>query len=46
MIRSFLNIGRAFARLAVSVATAFADFGRDLACAFKGCDGTDGSCCR
>ena len=46
MIRSFINIGRAFARLGVAIGRAFVTFGREFVCAFRGCDGTDGSCCR
>ena len=42
MIRAFKNIGMCFVRLA----GAFGVFAREIACAFRGCDGKDGKCCR
>tara|TARA_B110000858_G_scaffold109319_2_gene124944 strand:- start:7715 stop:7855 length:141 start_codon:yes stop_codon:yes gene_type:complete len=46
MIKAFKNMGAASVRLIKSIGSAFATFGREIACAFKGCDGTNGSCCK
>ena len=46
MIKAFMNMGRAFARLGKAIGSSFATFGREIACAFKGCDGSNGSCCK
>jgi len=46
MIKAFKNMGMCFVRLAKSLGAAFAAFGREMACAFRGCDGTDGKCCK
>ena len=45
MIKAIINMGRAFARLGKCIGCAFVTFGREMACAFKGCNGTDGACC-
>ena len=45
MIRSFKNMGRAFARFGRCVACASVTLFRELACALDGCDGKNGACC-
>ena len=45
MIRSFKNMGRAFARFGRAIGSAFVTLYRELACALDGCDGTNGACC-
>ena len=46
MIRAFINIGQAFGRLGVALGKAFAQFGREVACAFSGCKNDGSGCCR
>ncbi len=57
MIRAIKNFGGAFARLGKNLGSAGYVFGRsigrsvlrfivEIKCAFVGCNGTDGSCCR
>ena len=46
MIKAFKNMGAASVRLIKAIGSSFATFGREIACAFKGCDGSNGSCCK
>lgn len=53
MIKAFIDMGRSFGRLGMNLLTnvkyigkSFAQFGKEIACAFRGCTGEGSGCCR